>query len=133
MTGTPEEWLQFLDNLEKAINGQHITSGPERYELTERLLTGDALAMFKLKTLEQGDCTVEHFNMVIAQLTAQIFPAHAYCEQKHYMRSRFLKKPRSYSVRDFSSRVQEINKYLPLFPSETEEPPGAYLRTNSRK
>ena len=31
-TGTPEEWLQFLDNLEKAINGQHITSGPERYE-----------------------------------------------------------------------------------------------------
>ena len=120
-TGTPEEWLQFLDNLEKAINGQHITSGPERYELTERLLTGDALATFKLKTLEQGNRTVEHFNMVIAQLTAHIFPAHAYREQKCYMR-RFLKKPRSYSVREFSSRVQEINQYLPLFPSETEEP-----------
>ena len=30
VTDTPEEWLQFLDNLEKAINGQHITSGPKR-------------------------------------------------------------------------------------------------------
>ena len=120
-TGTPEEWLQFLDNLEKAINGQHITSDPVRYELTERLLMGDALAMFKLKTLEQGNHTVEHFNMVTAQLTAHIFPAHAYREQKRYMR-RFLKKPRSYPVREFSSRVQEINQYLPLLPSETEEP-----------
>ena len=52
--GTPEEWLQFLDNLEKAINGQHITSGPEQYELTERLLMGDALATFKLKMLESS-------------------------------------------------------------------------------
>ena len=59
--------------------------------------------------------------MVIAQLIAQIFPAHAYREQKRYMH-RFLKKPRSYSVREFSSRAQEINQYLPLFPSETVEP-----------
>ena len=59
--------------------------------------------------------------MVIAQLTAHIFPPHPYREQKCYMH-RFLKKPRSYSIREFSSRVQEINQYLPLFPSETEEP-----------
>ena len=81
----------------KAINGQNITTGPERYELTERLLTGDALATFQLKALEQGNRTVEHFNMVTAQLTAHIFPAHAYREQKRYMRS-FLKKPRNCSA-----------------------------------
>ena len=45
---------------------------------------------------------------------------------------RFLKKPRSYSVREFFSRVQEINQYLPLFHSETEKParclPGDKLK-----
>ena len=120
-TGTPEEWLQFLDGLEKAIRGQNISSGPERYELTERLLTGDALTTFKLKALEAGTRTVEHYSTAMDQLTAHIFPAHSYREQKRYMR-RFLKKPRGYSVREFASRLQEMNQYLRLFPSETEHP-----------
>ena len=73
-TGTPEEWLQFLDNLEKAINAQHVTRGPEWYELTERLLTGDALATFKLKTLEQGNRTVEHFTTNGSHLSSSRIP-----------------------------------------------------------
>ena len=28
-TGTPEEWLRFERNLEKAFNGQNLTSGPQ--------------------------------------------------------------------------------------------------------
>ena len=35
---------------------------------------------------------------------------------------RFLKKPRNYSVREFASRVQEMNQYLSVFPSETADP-----------
>ena len=66
------------------------SSGPERYELTERLLTGDALTTFKLKALEAGTRTVEHYSTAMDQLTAHIFPAHSYREQKRYMR-RFLK------------------------------------------
>ena len=81
---------------------------------------GDDLATCKLKALEEGNRTVEHFNVVIAQLTSHIFPAHAYHEQKCYM-CRFLKKQRNYLVREFSIRVQEMNQYLSVFPSETAD------------
>ena len=119
-TGTPEEWLMFLDNLDKALVGQHITDGPRRYEFTERLLKGDALATFRLKTLEVGTRTVDHFDEVMARLTEHIFPVHAYREQKRFLR-RFLKKPKDWTVREFVTRVQEINAYLIFFRTETQD------------
>jgi len=57
----------------------------------------------------------------MTKLSAHIFPVHAYREQKRYMR-RFLKKPKDCTVREFFSRVQEINNYLQVFPSETVDP-----------
>ena len=123
-TGTPEEWLMFLDNLDKALVGQHITDGPGRYTFTERLLKGDALATFRLKTLEVGTRTVDHFNEVMAQLTAHIFPVHAYREQKRFLR-RFLKKPKDWTVREFVTHVQEINAYLIFFRTETQDAAAA--------
>ena len=81
----------FLDNLDKALVGQHITEGPGCYEFTERLLKGDVLATFRLKTLEVGTRTAGHFNEVMARLTEHIFLVHAYREQKRFLR-RFLKK-----------------------------------------
>ena len=119
-SGTPEEWLMFLDNLDKALVGQHITDGPGRYEFTERLLQEDTLATFRLKTLEVGTRTVDHFNEVMARLTEHIFPVHAYREQKRFLR-RFLKKPKDWTAREFVTRVQEINSYLVFFRTETQE------------
>ena len=118
--GTPEEWLMFLDNLDKALVGQNITDGPGRYEFTERLLKGDALATFRLKTVEVGTRTADHFNEVMARLTEHIFPVHAYREQKRFLR-RFLKKPKDWTAREFVTRVQEINSYLVFFRTETQE------------
>ena len=37
-TGTPEEWLRFERNLEKAFNGQNLTTGPQQYACLRRLL-----------------------------------------------------------------------------------------------
>ena len=119
-TGSPEEWLLFMDNLNKAIIGQNITTGPSRYEFAERVLKGDALATFRHKTVETGNRTVENFDAVMTKLSAHIFPVHAYREQKRYMR-RFLKKPKDWTTREFFSRVQEINNYLQVFPSETAD------------
>ena len=44
--GSPEEWLVWKDKLLKALDGQSISTGPQRYTFTERLLTGDAKATF---------------------------------------------------------------------------------------
>jgi len=42
-SGTPEEFLKWKRNVEKAISGQGATDGPSKYTLTCRLLDGDAL------------------------------------------------------------------------------------------
>ena len=118
-SGTPEDWLVFRDLLIKVLTGQNITDGPGRYEFTERTLIGDALAAFRLKSLETGPRTVANFNIVLEGLTAHIFPVHAYREQKRYLR-RFLKKPKDWTAREFVTRVQEINNHLSLFPTEND-------------
>jgi len=56
----------------------------------------------------------------VTELTAHVFPVHAYREQKRYMR-RFLWKPKEMSTREYFTRVEEINNHLTLFPTETEE------------
>jgi len=89
-TGGPEEWLLFMDNLNKAIISQNITGGPGRYEFAECVLKGDTLATFRHKTVETGNYTIENFDMIMSKLSAHIFPVHEYLEQKCYM-CRFLK------------------------------------------
>lgn len=118
-SGTPEDWLVFRDLLVKVLTGQNITDGPGRYQLTERSLIGDALAAFRLKTVEYGARTAANFQSVLEALTAHIFPVHAYREQRRYLR-RFLKKPKDWTAREFVTRVQEINDYLKLFPTEND-------------
>jgi len=113
-TGSPEEWLLFMDNFYKAIIGQNITDGPGCYEFAERVLKGDAFATFRHKTIETGNRTVENFDMVMSKLSAHIFLVHTYREQKHYM-CRFLKKPKDWSVSKFFSCMQEINNYYQVF------------------
>ena len=78
-----------MDHLSKAINEHHITGGPGKYDLAERLPQGDAKATFLLKALENGNHTVQNFQLCMSQLTTHLFPAHAYREQKRYMRSNF--------------------------------------------
>ena len=72
-----------MDHLNKAINVQHITDGPGKYNLAKHLLQGDAKAMFLLKVLENSNCTVQHFNLSMSQLTTHLFLVHAYCKQKN--------------------------------------------------
>jgi len=118
--GSPEEYLIWRDLLKKALTGQNITDGPTMFNYTENVMTGDALAFFKRKTLEAPARTVVRYNRIMKELTAHVFPVHAYREQKRYMR-RFLRKPQEMTTREYFTRVQEINNHLTLFPTESEE------------
>ena len=116
-TGSPEEWLIFLDRLWKGITGQNASTGPARFEQCERSLKGDALMVYRLKVADINARTNAEFENVLSSMTEHIFPVHAYREQKRYMRYN-LKKPTDVCVRDFVSRVQELNSYLAKFPAE---------------
>ena len=63
--GTPGEWLVWKDKLLKALDGQGISKGPQRYMFTQWLLTG---------ALDIGMRTVHNFNKELGEMTKHAFP-----------------------------------------------------------
>ena len=113
--GAPEDLLLFLKNLNKVMVGQNITSGPNMFSLVRRLLQGDALAAFNNAASETGAETVVNFRLCLQKLKTHVFPKKPLMTQKTFMR-RFLKKPRDMKVREFMTRLIEMNEYLADFP-----------------
>ena len=113
--GTPEELLMFMTQVDKVIAGMNISDGPNKFALVRRLLQGDALAAFDNAATMHGAETNDNFNLCGRDLVRHIFPTKALAKQKRWMR-RFLRKPAEMSIRDFMSRMTEINGYLKKFP-----------------
>ena len=45
-SGTPEEWIIFMDLVQKSLVGQNVSTGPPMYKCMERELKGDAKVEF---------------------------------------------------------------------------------------
>ena len=116
-SNSPEEWIIFVDLVHKAVVGQNITTGPPMYECMERVLKGDLKAEFTQKANLVGSCTIGNFTTVMATMIEHIFPVLAYQDQKCYM-YRYLSKPKTMKVRTFTTRLIQLNNYLPYFPPD---------------
>ena len=66
--GSPKEWLVWKDKLLKSLDDQSISTGPLWYMFTERLLIGDAKAIFNQVALDIGIHTVDNFNKVSMEM-----------------------------------------------------------------
>ena len=130
--GSAEEWLMFLDNLNKGIVGQNITDGPGRYALAEKLLIGEMLTAFRTQSTARGNRTIVNFNIVMQDLASYVFKANDYRDQKSYMR-RHMKKPRNLAIRQYVARVNELNSYLTMFPTGTVGQPATSLAEDEVK
>ena len=87
------------------------------YKCIERMLKGDAKAEFRQQANLVGSCTVANFTTVMATMTVHVFPTYAYRDQRRYMQ-RYLKKPPDMKVRSFTTRLIQLNTYLPYFPPD---------------
>ena len=125
-SGTPEEWIIFVDSIQKSLVGQNVTSGPTMYECMERELKVDAIQQANLV----GSYTVANFNKVMATMTVQVFLTYAYCDQRRYIQ-RYLKKPPDMKVRSFTTRLIQLNTYLQYLPPNLLGQP--FLMMTSRK
>ena len=116
-TGTCEEWLKFRANVNKVLLGQHVTTGPAKFLVARRLLHGDALSVFNA-ALEDAGLTETNasYELCMDALARHVFPKRAAQLQKRYMR-RFVRKPVTMSTKQFAARLQELNSYLPKFPT----------------
>ena len=83
----------------------------------ERVLKGDAKAEFTQQANIVGSCTVGNFTTVMTTMTVHIFPVLTYQDQKWYM-CRYLRKPKTMKVRTFTTRLIQLNNYLPYFPPD---------------
>ena len=116
-SSTPEEWIIFVDLVQKALVGQNVTIGPPMYECMERILKADAKAEITKHANLVGSCAVSNFTTVMVTITVQISPVLAYKDQKWYM-YRYLRKPKTMKVRTFTTRLIQLNNYLPYFPPD---------------
>ena len=73
-SGIPEEWIIFMDLVQKSLVGQNVTTGPPMYKCMERLLKGDAKAEFLQKANSVGSSTVAYFSTVMTTMTVHVFP-----------------------------------------------------------
>ena len=53
-TGSPEALLNFVILLKNIIRGQDLSTGPQKFGMTRKLVTGEALRVFEQKYLERG-------------------------------------------------------------------------------
>ena len=118
--GTPEEWLQLLAAHKRICQGQGIGNGPGTYDVLARHLKGATLSKYNTTQEVHGNQTVDHFKLVVADLTAHVFPSKAYVLQKRYLKQ-CIKKPRDMKIRALVGRVQEMNNYLPSFPAPSPD------------
>ena len=124
-SGTPEEWLKFLQNLERVFLGQNLTTGPNKFSMTRRLLVGDSLSHFdrKAETFKDDNGnpveTEANFKSSLRAVTETILNKKALLTQKRYMR-RILRKPKDMTTRMYCARFAELNKYLESFPPYRE-------------
>ena len=117
-SGDPEEWIIFRELVGKCMKGQNITAGPQMYQLVQRVLQGDAKAEFDKQARNAGNQTAANFESVMTAMTVHVFPRYAYRDQKRYLQ-RYLQKPTDMKVRTFSTRLSELNSYLPSFPPDS--------------
>ena len=113
-SGTPEEWIAFLDLVQKSLVGQNITTGPSIYKCIENVLKGDAKAEFPQQADLVDSRTVANFTRVMTTMTVHVFPTYAYHDQIRYMQ-RYLRKPPDMKLRSFTTRLIQLNTYLPNF------------------
>ena len=116
-SGTPEEWIIFVDLVQKALAGQNIATSSHMCECMERVLKGDTKAKFKQQANLVGSHTVGNFTTVMAAMIVHIFPVLTYQDQKRYI-YRYLKKPKTMKVCTFIIRLIQLNSYLPYFPTD---------------
>ena len=110
-SGTPEEWIIFVELVQMALVGQNVTTSSPMYKHMERVLKCDAKAKFTQQAYVVGSLTVANFNRVMTTMTVHIFPVLAYQNQKRYM-YRYLRKPKEMKVRTFNTRLIQLNNYL---------------------
>jgi hypothetical protein len=71
--GTPEEYCQWMKNLDSVITGIKITTGPHCYSMCRQTLQGKALQDFNCRATTHGNETVANLALTLEDLKEESF------------------------------------------------------------
>jgi hypothetical protein len=103
-------WKQ---DLEKLIKGQNLTNAKDKFEMTRKVLTGDALAIFQEKAFAEIVKDDAFYMKCLDALALHVFLKNALTHQKAWMHcSEFTYKLLMVKMQTWVARLNEINIML---------------------
>ena len=81
-SGTPEEWIIFMDLVQKSLVGQNVTTVSNMYQCMERVLKGVTKAKVVQQAKLVGSHEVGNLSTVMVTMTVHLFSVYAYCDQR---------------------------------------------------
>ena len=130
-TGTPQRWLDFLNEWNEIQTQLALTNGPELYANFKTLLSGDALSKWREVVTANGNQTAANFRTCLNAMTTYVFPSDALSNQQSYL-SNLARKTKSHTWRQYDVRLHEENANLAKYPPNfnvAQKLPDAVLRT----
>ena len=118
-SGHVEHFINWAQDLQSVIVGHNATTGPPKYRLTERLLSGEALSVLNASVAKYGNETNANHQECLRDLFRHVFPKQALKYQRRAMRR--MRKPTSHTFREYVARFNQLNGYLKLFPKPAPE------------
>jgi hypothetical protein len=83
--GTPEQFILWKRDMNKVIKGQNVTRPSDMYEIAQRVLYEDALAIFNKEALTLVQEDEENFQKCLKALANHLFPKNALNSQKAWL------------------------------------------------
>ena len=102
-SGTPEEWIIFMDLFQESLVRQNVTSDPPMYKCMKSVLKGDAKAKLLQTANLVGGCTVANFTTVMTTMTVHVFLTYTSHDHRQYMQ-RYIRKPPDKNAWTFTKR-----------------------------
>ena len=99
-TVSPEALLKFVTLLHKIIQGQDLSTGPPKFDITRNLVVGEAVQVFDAEDLREGTETNANYKLFMKDLIYNLFMPKAIQRQKRYLQ-RGLYKTHDTKIRDF--------------------------------
>ena len=117
--GSPEKILQFLTNIKKSIEGTGTMKVAGRTNFLQVLLRGETFQDLDNPEIQNNGTTNTHFKEIQEGLIDYFFPMNAIIKQKRAMR-RYMNKPFTLIMKRPTSRIMDLNNYLPLLPRSND-------------
>ena len=129
---SPEAWVKWRIELDEIIRDYPLESGDHKSAMALALMKGSARDKFQQTLLTLDNENAEKpvaertdrnvvFDTTLIEVGKSYFPImYAYQKQLNYMQH-YLKLG-SHTVRNFATRLRELNNYLPYFPREKGKP-----------